>query len=418
MIVCGEKPGRPLTACWNYRHERISLLESMKDTDSLEAAEEDHGETPSSSPNAVNILRQRTFNEELRSLVGRITRHRDFPEKSIVPEIPESGPNELLRMLHRLSYRARNIPWRPLEEAADRSLDFSAAGGFDREMAVDTVNTVMRNLGCDGFAILSYDFSLKAFSVLVNTMKKADEADLFIGLHDTLVPLISASSQGINLSEASKYDSALHGYRLNRILNDRTGVNIYIVSLEPVFVRMLAHDSAGNPSAPVIRYPYPLFLTICPDGAAGTSLYNSIVRDVALPLYMLCRGFSADISISSDDTASLTMNKVEFIFRMCENSGLDRCVNIGIDKNSESMAENRMVLSYLFNRLRKEFGSMSVFLRFKSDHFTIIIRRDRLLSLERAVGEADSLCGGIFSTEVISLDGSCSINSILMRTLI
>jgi hypothetical protein len=324
----------------------------MKDSDSLEASEEDHGEMPPASQDAVNILRQRTFNEELRSLVGRVTRHREFTEDGSVPETPEGDPNDLLRMLHRLSYRARNIPWRPLEETADRSMDFSAAGGFDRETAVDTVSSVMRSLGCEGFVILNYDFSLKAFSAAVNTMRKADKGELFIGLHDPLVPLISASSQGLSLSEAAKYDSALAGHRLRRILNDRPGVNIYLASLEPLFVRIHDHDSDDSLSAPVISYPYPLFLTICPEGIAGAALYNSIVKDVALPLYMICRGFPADISISGDDTASVIMNKVEFIYRMCQSRGLDRCVNIGIDENGESIAENRMLLSYLFSRLK------------------------------------------------------------------
>jgi hypothetical protein len=245
-------------------------------------------------------------------------------------------------MLHRLSYRARNIRWKPLEEAADRSLDFSLGGGFDRETAVDTVNTVMRDHGCDGFAILNYDFSLKAFCPVLNTMRKTDDGDLFIGLHDPLAAAISASGRGLNLSEAAKYDSALEGHRLNRIIDDRAGVNIHIISLEPVFVTMLANDAVDSPSSEVISYPYPLFLTICNDNTSGDALYSGIVRDVALPLYMLCRGFSADISISSDDTLSLIMNKIEFIFRMCENRGLDRCVNIGIAESGESIAEKRM----------------------------------------------------------------------------
>jgi hypothetical protein len=62
---------------------------------------------------AVNILRERTFNEELRTLVTRVTgRGGGLHTEAEKKEVSGTSANDMLRMFHKLFYRARNIPWK------------------------------------------------------------------------------------------------------------------------------------------------------------------------------------------------------------------------------------------------------------------------------------------------------------------
>ena len=90
----------------------------LSDSGSLSAA----GSAPEGEA-FVNLMRERTFNPELRNLIDKVTGVNSNPAASA----------ETLKKFHKIFYRAKNIPWRPSREPRD--VDFPACGDSLAEIA-------------------------------------------------------------------------------------------------------------------------------------------------------------------------------------------------------------------------------------------------------------------------------------------
>ena len=368
---------------------------------------------------AVNILRERTFNEELRTLVTRVTRRDEKAfSGSEKTDLPGASSNDMLRMFHRLFYRVRNIHWKGDATPLADPLENIHCDELSAEKNRKHIEDILQRNSCHGFSILKYDFSAKAYCSLFNSMENIDGGELYIGLHDPLLGLVTRNGQGIFLSEAEKYDGTPVGHRFFSLLSDRPEYRLYMISLDNIEELITKNIFSSIREGYLMKRPSPIFITACDKNRKVSDVYSIIKKDLAMPLCTFLR-FDAEVPVPDcGDPAERLIEKLDFFMRMAVNGGADRCVVIGLSGRDGNQASCLAMLSYLFSKLQREMGISAFFLRFRHDRFTVLLRHDRLRMLEQHVLEANTLGGEIFSFEEISLENGISPASLLVRTVL
>ena len=112
-----------------------------------------------------NILREKTFNEELRHLVEKVTAHEaPGPETSDIDDVSDE---ELIRRLHVLFYRAIH-----LEHAVPppRSLvELRRVRGRDEDSLINAIHQGLAELSYRAFALLPFNLEKRCFTPAINT---------------------------------------------------------------------------------------------------------------------------------------------------------------------------------------------------------------------------------------------------------
>jgi hypothetical protein len=140
-----------------------------------------------------NILREKTFNEELRHLVEKVTAHEaPGPETSDIDDVSDE---ELIRRLHVLFYRAIH-----LEHAVPppRSLvELRRVRGRDEDSLINAIHQGLAELSYRAFALLPFNLEKRCFTPAINTITSLDVLNLFVDMYDRMYTEIVEGGKGL-----------------------------------------------------------------------------------------------------------------------------------------------------------------------------------------------------------------------------
>lgn len=152
-------------------------------------------------PLEANILRNRTFNAELKNLIGNIKNNElqgSRSEKVTYTQITDGAVNlndrnAILKKLHELFYK--NINYQVALNSSKMPLELTSMGNI-REV-IDEIKTNLSLNGFNEFAVLVFDFNKRGFIPLINTIDSLVSEDIILSLNDPLKGKIDQSENGL-----------------------------------------------------------------------------------------------------------------------------------------------------------------------------------------------------------------------------
>lgn len=349
----------------------------------------------------LNLLRERTFTPELRTLVDRVRENepRDREDPLDEARIDSLSEEELELELYRLYYRARslrengkiNIAFNPFEinrESADLSIQYSLASFITERM---------RLLSFSPFALLSYNISLKAYAPTVHTLDAHSIENVMIGLRDALFREIAASPEGLIITDERIHCEPF----LAKLFTHRTGE-----APRPVYFIMLSRITAGatkelliEGSEGVIPFlPSSILMVELNEKAAGmdpSSITEAIRRKLALPFFILNDFQSLVFSAKSYDDLEYVYNVLDYLFTVFLLHG-DR-TGIILRSVSKENANLPFLIKYIISKLSNTLFSDSAIVHIIKDKLIILTRNDLVGPVRDIISEYNRLSSDQFA---------------------
>ena len=229
----------------------------------------------------IEKIREKTFDDEFRDLVSRVTSHRPGDR-----DLQADAERDLIRRFQELFYRASGLFH--LEDAypgADH-LDYELAT-LEDSLALHIYGE-MDTLGLRHFAILTYDFQKKSFACRMNHITQINRDNLVMDIDEPLFRRIMKSRRGIYVDAAAvERDPFLK----KRFVPEETGAvsgAIFFISLgflEDDLFRDAGTDAPARP--PVIPTVLMVLTDAPPDDSPRNDLFTRLKRRLsfALALY-------------------------------------------------------------------------------------------------------------------------------------
>ncbi len=365
----------------------------------------------------LNLLRERTFNPELKTLVDRV-RVNEPPVDG-----PVADPGRAVSMtddtfeleLYRLYYKARglrdngeiNIAFNPFEmnrEAADVSIQYSLATYIVERM---------RDLAFSPFALLSYNVSLKAFAPTIHTLDAYSVENISVSLRDGLFREILSHPEGIIINDERIHFDPF----LAKIFAHKTGE-----APRPVYFNMLSGITAGimkdlplEGTASVSPFLPSAILMIelsDADSPADPAVITGIIRQkLALPYFILNDCQSLVFSAKSHEDLEYVYDVLDYLFTVFllrkDRSGL--IIKSVIRENSNLP----FLIKYIISKLSSTLYSDSAIVHIIQDTLIILTRNDIAGPIKEKITEYSRLFEGQFTiVEFFSKDFEDSVDII------
>ena len=346
----------------------------LQNTELLKVTVEDldsEPEAPAAAP--VNILREKTFNPELSSLLNKIYSH----EKTSDTETPGTEKIDpglkytLLQKCDQLLYR--------LKHEADAAKVTSEFNPFSLDINVyddiddldDYIETGMKQIGFSRFLIMKYNFIDAAFRTDLNRIDEALTTDLFFSTKDPLFKGMYANNRGYILDYAAIDTDLFFKKKLETVF--QSGDNNRVI----YFVRLcsLCDDNGSliikNIMSSFEQYLSPI-LAVIPDAGkehySENDFFEMLKRDMQIPfsLYAMKNRFNFYSSEFSYEEALLM---IELVMTSPAVKGMTRSI---LTLDNFSVKENMFILKLLLSRIRKQLERDSFFMRIGIDKCILV----------------------------------------------
>lgn len=349
----------------------------------------------------LNLLRERTFNPELRNLVDRIRENEPLADGDAlrVGEIESLTDEQLELELYRLFYRARsirengeiNIAFNPFDlrgDSEDVSIQYSLASYIVERM---------RSLSFSPFALLSYNISLKAFSPTVHTLDRYSVENISISLRDELFREISSRPEGLIIDEERiHYDPFLA-----KLFSQNTGEAprpVYFNMLSCItsnLVNELPIEGSGSVS-PFL--PSAILMIELDEQTAGSdpAEITAVVRqNLSLPFFILNDYQSLVFSAQSYEDLEYVYNVLDYLFTVFllrkDRSGIILRSSI---KESPNMP---FLIKYIISKLSHRLLSDSAIVHIIKDRLIIMTHNDMVEQIQSLICDYNRLFNDQFT---------------------
>lgn len=382
----------------NYQNTKIAVV-SVDDLD---------GET-ASAPEERNILREKTFNSELNSLVNKIFSNEKLGEGQYPSAEEETDSLEKISLLRKCeSYIYR------LKHAEDLKSVSSTYDPFDTDIDVyddidDTADYIKAGLwqcGYTGFQILKYNFYDKSFRSDINLLKQSYSSDIFFSTNDQLFMYIKDHPEGFILSaESIKSDPFMAKKFLSDVSGDFTPRPFYIIKISSLFERSADSRSFENNLSRFETFLSPLLLIELTPGDAvkPDEIFRRLKKSASLPLllYFLKNRFKHNINTYSH-TDTLLM--IEIFIKSAINSKLKSYL---ITLKDYSSKENIFILKFILSKIRRILKRKSLILRVSINSIVVITSSD-ISDIYNLIERVNS---GTKIVEIHTIDYNAYLNS-------
>ncbi len=350
----------------------------------------------------VNIMRERTFNPELSSLLNKIYSHEKIPvtENTSAEKADPGSKIALLQKCDQLIYTLKHK-----DEAASSVSEFNP---FKLDINVnddiddlnDYIQSGMNQSGFEHFLIMKYNFKDAAFRTDLNRIKESLTSDLFLSIKDPLFGELSENEEGCILNFSSISEDPFMNKKFRSIIaEDNKTKKIYFVRLCSICSDMAESIIINNRMRLFEQYLSPVVAIIIEgddETYSSAVIFEKLKRNMQIPflLYAMKNGIRFDITGYSYEDALLILE----LF-MNSPAGREMTVSILTLKNF-SEKENLFILKYLISKIRKRLEENSIFLR-------ISINKSILISSEKERDDIAVMIDEMNSgNSIISLESS------------
>ena len=378
----------------------------------------DETRLPGDAPEA-NILRGKTFNQELRELVDRVTDNRgedrltDSGLYGPPDDIPDSiSDRDLLYSLHRLFYYARNLPgMKRINTSFNPFTDWPGSAGnaprkMDTDSAEKSLELVMTRLGMPSFAVLSYDLKQKCYAPRISTMGGVDEANLLMNVRDNLVSLIKNTDYGYILDPAAIENDSFLKARFMPSGPRGKALPLYCVLLERV-TGILSGETGGQEGKVNGTSGKHMLLAFLEGKWADSepeALCSALQSAAAVPFLIISSGNFTGREGQDFGDLEYLQGIVEYYSVLCSrNSDISALI---ISRHGEYTTEGAYYLYYLKARLSALLSSDTAMVRLTREIFLIITPNMHIAKIKDSIEEFNSITGDSIVMDIIN-DNEC-----------
>jgi len=384
----------------------------------------------------INILRKRTFNEELRGLVTRVTGNEsidvglsgDEPrghqmfglqeeKRTGIDDVDNLNANQLLHSFHRLFYKVRNMV-----ELKDSNSSFDpfqieySEGRFNDSLVNYIVDELKHSL-LKGFALLEFDLEKKCYLPVNNRIPGLSDNEITIGINDNFLSSILSDRKGLILNSL---DIGEDGYLRERFLPFLNGDNnffLYFVSQKYISEKLFNELSVQTENKQRESIPAPIII-IHGEGIthSESDIFSLLEKRFAIPFLLLKDNGYNDISMKGTDSLNLLFLKLEYFCNKAVDTGLTTCVIISAPGMHD--IQSIMVMKYLFSKIKSLLSDESIIIRISMDRIFIFVKNIMLENIKNFIDETNSLFENILTYEDLMISKNDGFQVILNRIFI
>jgi hypothetical protein len=365
----------------------------------------------------LNVLRERTFNTDLRNLVDRI---RDNEPPSAAPEeydgdIDSLSEEELQLKLYRLYYRAGNIrdnreiniafnPFEIQDEASTSSL-FDSLSGY--------IINRMESLTLSPFALLSYNIAQKGYMPTVHSLDRYHAKSIVISLRDRLFKKIVASPDGI-IIDAGEIDDDPFMSKIFSLKQDEERRPLYFILLSTITAEVMKElpiSGTENLSPFLPSAILMIELPVQTHPANIAAITGILKRRLALPYFLLNDYQSLVFMSESYENLDYTYQVLDYLFTIF----LLQKDRAGISIKSAAQKNDSMIflIKYIISKLSHKLYSNSVIVHILKGRLIILTTNAFIDVIKEIIDENNKLFNDQFSiVEFYSADFDDSLDII------
>ena len=294
---------------------------------------------------AKNILREKTFNPELKDLVSKITSHSkgDMDNASL-----NAQKDKLLVQFHKLFYATYALS-ESINISEITNLFYTQDNniGAHSELLSNLLKRYFSFLGCKGYSILVGDYKKKSYSMSDTYYDKIPSQKILIGLYDDILTKINSSDLGYITDSEDLNRFAIQDEFIQNSIIYFIRINFLTNELK----RELFHYNNPNSDPNDDNFIYsPILMLIMPKRAVSpTELFKIISKDLAIPLYILAKNIAETIKPLAEDDFRTLINKYEFILQSCCSHRLNNAIILEFD--NVKCREDAYIMDYIFSKI-------------------------------------------------------------------
>ncbi|MFC1670458.1 hypothetical protein ACFL20_08690 [Spirochaetota bacterium] len=385
----------------NFDDEDFDLI--IKDDDDIDIYKND-----------INIMREKTFNEDLRKLVSKVTKTEDTGSQENIPHYSDAlekiSEQNLLLKLHQLYYEVKNF--KNLKDVNASFEPFCIDGSFDnfQNFIRSYIDGEFKKLSLPQYSILTYNFDKKCFLPELSTIEKIDNTDIYFGINDNLIKEIHNSYNGYFLKRDLIKNDKFLNKRFSEVIDDNfdSFYFIHISNLINVPIEDLNRNLENSYYIPNTSI---LMVKVNKD-VDKAKIYGSLVKRLALVMMFVEENLIIRYDSDSPDYNRL-IYLFEYLFQVYPSINGKSCVLIKLDNNYSR--EIILTLKYIYAKIFSFTAKDSIILRLKQDVIFLITNDSKIRLIEDLISEYNSLYDNSFNIEVIPFDESLSFNSIIQK---
>jgi hypothetical protein len=372
----------------------IEIKSSISDNNDIDQIQisEDKEETAGLD---VIQARDRTFNKELSDLVTRIRSNE--PQEKIEPKArKEITEDELLRMYHKLYYKAVNLEG--LDKINSDLNPFELYRESSSDDLITLINTEMINLELPGFAILAYDVDKKCYINYTNHIIGVDENNLIINSLDGLYANIIESNNGIVLDQQS--------IERNFFLKKRFGFkkSVFFISFG-TFFKDFYKDANLDKKLDFSDHLSPILLIQLKEiinENQKISFYNKIKNKLTVYFFLLYKKILLENQNLNLANQHSLFNFIDYTYR--KYSRHDDYICCIIKLRGYINSEYLYALKYLQVKLEKKLTEKATISRIEKDKLIIFMQKSRKKILEDIIDDFNKVHCNIFNVKMLIND--------------
>ncbi|MBN2401341.1 MAG: hypothetical protein JXN64_02980 [Spirochaetes bacterium] len=343
----------------------------------------------------TNISRDRTFNKELSDLVSKIRSNE--PREIIEPKAPkEITDDELLRMYHKLYYKAVNLTG--LDKINGELNPFDLYKESSSDDLVNLIYAEMSDLHLPEYAILAYSLEKKCYICYTNHIDNLNGNNLVMDSLETLYTNITGNKNGIVLDHQS--------IERNLYLKKRFGSkkSVYFISFGDFF-KDFYNDADFERKNNFLDYLLPILVIQLKENINDhqkKSIFNNIKNKLTVYFFLLYKKIlleSQDLNIKDQNSL---FNFIDYTYK--KYLRYDDYLFCIIKFRNYINAESLYTLKYLQIKLDKKLADKTSVLRIEKDKLLIFTQKFKKKIIDEIMDDINKVHGNLFNINFIMND--------------
>lgn len=350
---------------------------------------------------SANIIRNKTFNPELRRLVERVRDNEPGEVPLSQDPVAGKGPGaeELEMELYRLYYRARtlrdnlnvNISFNPFDlQSSLSSMDMPEA--VFAHMAEE-----MKALSYPSFAILRYDIGRKGFVATRHALERHDAGNIIISLRDGIFLEMLGAGEGIIVDENAIRNDSFLAKRFMPV-DGSEARPLYFTALSTLGDMVGRELDSGDTACPLPFLPSSILMAELPPGEGRrdpADIHEALRRKIALHAFLLCDDDSRSRSHFTCDDVGSTYTVLEYLFSVF----LLRkdCVCVSVLSRGRDRPGTGYLVKYIIAKTKRMLSSDSTIIHLLKNRLIFIVPSSSLDGMRVLMAEFNRLFEDRFS---------------------
>lgn len=339
--------------------------------------------------------REKTFTDELRELVEKVTGHEAGPDMDDI-DLETLSDDDLVRLFHVLFYRAANLAG--LSEINPDADVNTTPSEWDDETVITQIHHEMERLGLQSYALMPYSLEKKCFLLVINHIHEIDIYNFVITANDTLYAAIKAGADGVILTPAMlQADSAMRK-RFSSFAG-QSADSLYLNSLKNIYIRVIGNIPARCPVPEESETDLSPLLVIRlkerGEALSPAGITLSMMETLALPFYIYSRLRRLDIEKVKTDGAAHAHESLEYFYNQNMRSDSGRCCVISC--RYAQTRESGFLFSYFIAALASKLSPSAVIFRIEKNRVVVFTDAAEAGKLRSLGDDYNRACGAVLA---------------------